>query len=129
MIKFKSKEILLEKKSEDIFNKIIDLRNLEVLIPAEIKNFVCDKENCSFSYMHFPEIKLTISEKKKFSRVSLKSTKGLVPFTMSCNINEKNNKSKVFLEVYAELNIIFKKLAEKSVNKLLNSLVNKIKNL
>ena len=129
MIKFKSKEIFLEKKSEDIFNKIIDLRNFKELIPSEVKNFVCDKDNCSFNYMHFPEIKLTVSEKIKFSRVSLKSTKGLVPFVMSCNINAKNNKSKVYLEVDAELNIIFKKIAEKSVNKLLNSLVNNIKNL
>ena len=129
MIKFKSKEILLEKKSEYIFNKIIDLRNLKELVPPEVKNFASDKDNCHFNYKHFPEIKLTIYEKIKFSKVSLQSTKGLVPFTMSCNISEKDNKSVVFLEVNAELNIIFKKLAEKSVNKLLNALVNKIKNL
>ena len=48
--------------------------------------------------MHFPKIKLTISEKEKFSRVSLTSTKGLVPFVMSCNINEKNKRVKYILK-------------------------------
>ena len=37
MIKFKSEKIFLEKKSEDIFNKIIDLRNFKELIPLKLK--------------------------------------------------------------------------------------------
>ena len=129
MDKIQSHEVLVNKEPKELFNLLSDLRNLKKIIPDSINASNITQSTCSLKISGLAEISLKISEKKPFSRISLLSDKSPIPFTLNCNIVDKNNKSLAVLSINTKLNFMTKIMVEKPLKKLLNSLAENLQNL
>lgn len=126
MTKFTSQEVLVNKSAEDFFTQISDLNNLKDIMPSKIENFKSTSSTCSFKMIGMPTIKLEITEKIKFSKVSLTAQESQIPFSLNCFIAEQANKCKVSIEIDAELNIMTRMIVEKPLNQLLEAIEKKL---
>ena len=126
MATFVSPEVLINKSSEDLFNKIANLNNLREIMPSQIKDFESTETTCSFKMDGMPKISLEIDEKIKYSKISLKAKESQVPFSLNCYILEKNDQCQARLEINAELNMMMKMMVEKPLTQFLNVLSTKM---
>jgi hypothetical protein len=129
MTTFNSPDVIVNKSAEDFFNLIGDLNNLKEVLPSEVTNFKSTVTTCSFKLSGMPELALEIVEKREFSKLSLSSTKGQVPFSLDCFIVDKGKQCQARLEINAELNFMMKMMVEKPLNQFLIVLANKIEKL
>ncbi len=129
MATFKSPDVVINKNSETFFNKIGNLNNLKDVIPEEIKDFTSTETTCAFKMNGMPKLKLKISEKIEFSKLSLKAVESQIPFSLDCLIVDKGDKCQARLEVNAELNMFMKMMAEKPLTQFLNLLASKMQNI
>ena len=129
MTTIKSPEVLVNKTAEEFFNKISDLNNLNKNMPSEIENFTSTNSSCSFKMKGMPELKLEITEKIEFSKISLTAIDSQVPFSLDCFITEKQEQCQARLEINAELNMMMKMMVEKPLNQFLNVLASKMGNI
>ena len=126
MTKFTSQEVIVNKRAEDFFEQISDLNNLKDIMPTQIENFKSTNSTCSFKVTGMPTIKLEITEKIKFSRVSLTAQESQIPFSLNCFISEQSEACKVKVEIDAELNMMTRMMVEKPLNKLLEAIEKKL---
>jgi hypothetical protein len=129
MTTFNSPEILINKKAKDFFNLISNLDNLKSLLPDEIEDFQSSGNTCSFRITGYPKLELEITEKNKFSSISFKANKSIVPFTMKCFIKPIKEKCNAKIEIYIKLNMFTKMIIEKPLNQLLDVLTTKMQTI
>ena len=126
---FRSPEVIVNRSAENLFNKISDLNNLKNIMPSSVKNFKSTTTSCSFKLQGMPELALKITEKKKFSKISLTAIDSQIPFSLNCLITEKGEQCQVKLVINAELNMMMRMMIEKPLNRFLDLLANKMQNL
>ena len=127
---FKGPEVLVENLSADqLYNKLSDLNNLKAILPPQIENFESDTNSCSFKIKGMPKLKLCLSEKIPFSKITLSANDSPVEFLLNCFIKDYGKKCQVRLEVDAELNMMMKMMFEKPITNFLNILSEKLKTL
>ena len=129
MTTFKSPEIIVNKSAENLFDKISDLNNLKKIMPSEVKDFESTETSCTFKMQGLPKVTLKITEKIKFSKISLTAVDSQIPFSMDCFINEKGEQCQAMLEINAEINFMMKMMLEKPLNNFLNLLASRMQNL
>ena len=129
MATFKSPEVIVNKRPEELFHKIGNLNNLKDIMPSQIENFQSTESTCSFRMNGMPELALEISEKIEFSKISLTATESQVPFSLNCFISDKGEQSQVRLEINAELNMMMQMMVEKPLTQFLDILATKMQNL
>jgi hypothetical protein len=126
---FRSPEVIVNKSAENLFDEISDLNNLKNIMPSAIKDFKSTETSCSFKMQGMPELTLKITEKTKFSKISLTAIDSQAPFTLDCLITEKGEQCQAKLVINAELNMMMKMMIEKPLNRFLDVLANKMQNL
>ena len=126
---FRSPEVIVNRSAENLFNEISDLNNLKNIMPSSVKNFKSTTTSCSFKIQGMPELGLKITEKKKFSKISLTAIDSQIPFSLNCLITEKGEQCQAKLVINAELNMMMKMMIEKPLNHFLDVLANKMQNL
>jgi len=129
MATFKSPQVTVNRTSEELFNKIGDLNNLQEIIPPSIKNFQSTQTTCSFKMEDMPQINLEITERIPFSKISLSAKDSQIPFSLDCIISAKEDRCEAYLEINAELNMMMKMMVEKPLNNFLDLLASKMKNI
>ena len=129
MTTFKSPEVKINRSAKYIYNKIADLNNLKDIMPSEIKNFQSTEMTCSFEMQGMPKLELEITEKIKFSKISLTAIKSQIPFTLDCVIKEKGEQCQARLEINIELNMMMKMMVEKPLTQFLDILASKMQKL
>jgi carbon monoxide dehydrogenase subunit G len=129
MTTFKSPEVIINKTSENFFNKISDLNNLKDILPSQIEEFESSETTCSFKISGMPKLKLEITEKEKFSKITLTAKESQIAFTLDCFILEKGEKCQARLEINAELNMMMKMMVTKPLTQLLDKLASKMQNI
>ena len=127
MDSFKSKKVSVNKRPEELFNILSDLRNLDKITPPSINMSNITHSTCSLNINNLTEVKLTISEKKPFSYISIQAENNQLPFLLQCYIEKEGDyKSQVELEINIKLNMMTKMMVEKPLKELLNQLSNKL---
>ena len=129
MATFRSPEVIVNKSAEDLFDEISDLNNLKNIMPSAVKDFKSTETSCSFKMQGMPELALKITEKTKFSKISLTAIDSQTPFSLDCLITEKGEQCQAKLVINAELNMMMKMMIEKPLNRFLDVLANKMQNL
>lgn len=129
MTTFTSPEVKINRDAKYIFNKIGDLNNLKDIMPEEIKNFESTEMTCSFQMEGMPKLKLEITEKIEFSKISLSAVGSQIPFTLDCIIDGKENQCQARLEINAELNMMMRMMVERPLTQFLDILANKMQKL
>jgi len=129
MATFKSPEVIVNKSAQDLFNQIGDLNNLKEIIPSGIKDFKSTETTCSFKINDMLDLALEITEKIKFSKISLSATSKKTPFSFDCFILEKGKQCQARLEINAELNMMTRMMIEKPLNQFLEMVASKIQGL
>lgn len=126
MSTFKSPEVLVNRSSKYLFNKLGDLNNLRAILPKEIEEFQSTETSCSFKMKGLPKLIFEISEKFEFSKITYKAIDSQVPLLLTCHIKENENNCQAQLEINAELNIMMKMMVEKPLTNFLDILSRKI---
>ena len=126
---YKTAEVTVNKSAKDFFNQISDLNNLRDIMPEQIQNFKSTKSTCSLKFGSLPEIKLEITEKIEFSKLSLTAKESQIPFSLNCFISENKNKCNVRVEIDVELNFMTRLVAEGPINQILQTIENKLENI
>ena len=129
MATFRSPQVIVNKKAEELFNKIGDLNNLKYIMPPQIEDFRSTETTCSFKMSGMPELKLKIAEKIRFSKISLIAIDSQMPLSLDCFITEKGEQCQVRLEINAELNMMMRMMVEKPLTQFLDVLAGKMQNL
>jgi len=129
MTTFKSPDVIVNKTSEELFQLIGNLNNLKEIMPAEIEDYESTETTCSFKIQGIPKLTLEISERIKFSKISLIAKDSQVPLTLHCFINKSGNKCQARIEIEAELNFMMKMMVEKPITQFLNIFATKMKNI
>ena len=129
MTTFNSPEITVNKKAKEFFNLISNLKNMKSLLPEEVQDFQCTENTCTFRISGYPKLELEIIERIKYSSISFKANKSIIPFTMKCFITPIQEKCNAKLEIYAKLNTFTKMMVEKPLNQLLVILASKMQTI
>ena len=129
MTTFNSPEITINRKAQDFYNLVSNLKNMKSLLPEEVQDFECTKNTCTFRITGYPKLELEIIERIKYSSISFKSKKSIIPFTMKCFITPIQEKCNAKLEIYAKLNTFTKMMVEKPLNQLLSILASKMQTI
>ena len=126
---FRSPEVLINKNAQDLFEKIEDLNNLKDIMPSQIEGFKSNKDSCSFKINGMPKLKLEITEKIPFKKISLVAKESQVPLLLTCYIKDRGNQCQVILEINAELNMMMRMMIEKPLKEFLDVLSNKMQKI
>ena len=129
MATFRSPEVIVNKKAEELFNKIGDLNNLKYIMPPQIKDFRSTETTCSFKISGMPELKLKIAEKIRFSKISLIAIDSQTPLSLDCFITEEKELCQARIEINVELNMMMRMVVEKPITQFLNVLAKKMQEL
>lgn len=113
----------------DVFNFVTDLRNFKQFIPEDtIENLKLEKESCTFNVPPLGNVDLYLSEKEPHTKVlftgtALKSNN----FSMFLNISDTpGGKAEVKVILNAEMNPILRMMAEKSITRFLELVIDKM---
>ena len=123
---FKSPEVIVNRTTEELFEMIGDLNNLEDLMPSTIQNFQSTKSTCSLKMKGLPELNFKLAEKIPYSKISLTAEGSQIPFSLDCFIAAKNSQCQAQLEVNIELNMMMKMMVEKPLTQFLDLLASKM---
>ncbi len=104
-----------------------DIRNLKRFVPAgSVSNLKFEQDSCSFDVSMLGTVNLAISEKVPTDKV-LYSGEALNVNDFSINleiIESENKKAKVKITFRADINPLFKMVAEKPIAQMLESIIN-----
>lgn len=127
---FNGPEIIIQNHTDkELFEKLSDLNNLKNIMPEEIDHFEVNKDNCKIKMQNMPELKLAISERTPYSKITLSTIESPLNFRLHCFITPKENSCQARLEVHAEINMMMRMMVQKPINNLLNMLSQKMQHL
>ena len=115
--------------SQHIFNFLTDFNNFKALLPADrIEHWQCTADSCSFTIVGMAALKLNISEKISFSKVSYVSDPtAKYKFNLTVNISDTDpQQCNCTIEMSYDLNPLLNPFAEKPLTGLINMMVTKL---
>lgn len=123
--------VKINASDESIFNLLKDLRNYEVLFPAEkIKNWTATEKACSFLLKGMSTIEMEVKSLQSPENIKLKSgTKAPFKFDIDIVIEaskEEENLTALQLIFKAEMNAFVKMMVEKPLTAFFNKLVHSV---
>lgn len=124
-----SDEIQINASDEVIFQTLSNCNNFKQYAP-EVSNWTSTENSCNFSIQGIGDVEMHISEKEPFSLIvfHIKNTQ-IKSFVISFTI--KNNHTTSFLSGHSDVEIPFfaAQIIKPSLQKFLNTLVERIKNV
>ena len=122
-----SPKITVEKSSKEIFDFLSKVENFESSMPENIDKFEARDESFIFALKGMPEIKLKLQELDEPKRIVLGSASSQFPFTLTANIDDKNEKaSDVQLVFDGKFNPMISMMVKGPLQKFINTLIENI---
>ncbi len=131
MTRIESDVVTLAQSATEVFAFLCDFKNIGTLMPEQVENFVTDGPTCNFDIKGMASMGLSFGEKTPNNKiVMLKNGKAPFDFSLICEmtaINESSTKLQLFFD--ADLNPLFKMMAEKPLTNFLNLLAHRYEQL
>jgi len=125
MTRIESEKVSVNKSSADVFNYLQKMENIGNLLPEQVENFTSDEQTCRFEIKGMGPMGLKLGLVTSDSITYLKNEKAPFDFSLIANINDNGASTGVQLVFEADLNPIFKMMAEKPLQNFVNHLVKK----
>lgn len=128
MTTIESNHVEVAAKQQEVYNFLMDLRNLQELLPQDkVSEFQADESQCSFKVMGAYTIGLENDSNVAPSNIVLKSKDGApFSFNLDIKINELNDQSKVHMVSQADINPFMKMMVEKPLRNLFNYIADQL---
>ena len=129
MTRIESEKVSVNKSSADVFNYLQKMENIGNLLPEQVENFTSDEQTCRFEIKGMGPMGLKLGPVTSDSITYLKNEKAPFDFSLISNINDNGASTGVQLIFEADLNPIFKMMAEKPLQNFVNHLVKKFESV
>ena len=125
MTRIESDKVSVNKSSADVLNYLQKMENIGNLLPEQVENFTSDEQACRFEIKGMGPMGLKLGPVTNNSITYLKNEKAPFEFSLIAGINDNGATTDVQLVFEADLNPIFKMMAEKPLQNFVNHLVKK----
>lgn len=125
MTRIESEKVSVNKSAADVFNYLQKMENIGNLLPEQVENFTSDEQTCRFEIKGMGPMGLKLGPVTDHSITYLKNEKAPFDFSLISGINNNGAATDVQLVFEADLNPIFKMMAEKPLQNFVNHLVKK----
>lgn len=126
--KIESKERLISKNSEHIYNFLSNFHHFKGLLPEDkIENWTCTENSCSFTYSGLTEMSILLKNTDEPGVIHYHSVPNAkFPFDLFVHVRPegKNAMCKAILDVH--MSPAIKILAQKPLEKFANSIIDKL---
>lgn len=126
-----SKITNVNQSSKYVFEKLIDVKNYESLMPDSLSKFeVISNESFLFGLKGMPEIKLEIKEKTPNSEIILGAINDKLPFSLTVKIETiSENNSNVQMFFQGEFNAMMAMMVKGPLSKLIENMTENMNKL
>jgi carbon monoxide dehydrogenase subunit G len=130
MTRIESDKVSIRKPSSDVFSYLQKMENIGNILPEQVENFTSDNDTCRFEIKGMGPMGLKLGAVNPDSITYLKNEKAPFDFSLIASIKETGSDSTdVQLVFEADLNPIFKMMAEKPLQNFVNHLVKKFETI
>lgn len=121
-----SPKVTLQKRPQEVFDFLSDVRNFEQLMPENISKFeVLADDKFLFALKGMPEIVLKKKETVPPHKIILGAAGGKIDFSLTGDINEvDDHQSEVQLKFHGEFNAMMAMMIKGPIQKFIETLVN-----
>lgn len=128
MTRIESKHLVIPKTAQEVFDYLIDLKNIENLLPKDkISNFTANEKQFGFKITGAIPVELAINETKPGELLQLKTTSNnSFQFTLNINIVDQGANCEVFQVCDADINTFMKMMVEKPLSALFDYMVDRL---
>jgi len=130
MTRIESDKVSIRKPSSDVFSYLQKMENIGNILPEQVENFTTDNDTCRFEIKGMGPMGLKLGALNAASITYLKNEKAPFDFSLIASIKETGaDSTDVQLVFEADLNPIFKMMAEKPLQNFVNHLVKKFETI
>jgi carbon monoxide dehydrogenase subunit G len=129
MTRIESEKVTVNKPSSAVFSYLQKMENIGNLLPDQVENFTFEEQTCRFEIKGMGPMGLKLGAVNSDSITYLKNEKAPFDFSLIANINDNGASTGVQLVFEADLNPIFKMMAEKPLQNFVNHLVKKFESV
>jgi carbon monoxide dehydrogenase subunit G len=130
MTRIESDKVSIRKPSSDVFSYLQKMENIGNILPEQVENFTSDNDTCRFEIKGMGPMGLKLGAVNPDSITYLKNEKAPFDFSLIASIKETGaDSTDVQLVFEADLNPIFKMMAEKPLQNFVNHLVKKFETI
>ncbi|MFN5346922.1 MAG: hypothetical protein ACK5B3_06840 [Bacteroidota bacterium] len=130
MTRIESDKVSIRKPSLDVFSYLQKMENIGNILPEQVENFTSDNDTCRFEIKGMGPMGLKLGAVNADSITYLKNEKAPFDFSLIASIKETGaDRTDVQLVFEADLNPIFKMMAEKPLQNFVNHLVKKFETI
>ncbi len=130
MTRIESDKVSIRKPSSDVFSYLQKMENIGNILPEQVENFTSDNDTCRFEIKGMGPMGLKLGAVNTDSITYLKNEKAPFDFSLIASIKETGaDSTDVQLVFEADLNPIFKMMAEKPLQNFVNHLVKKFETI
>ncbi len=129
MTKIESNNVIINKSTADVFIYLQKMENIGNLLPEQVENFTSDEQTCRFEIKGMGPMGLKLGPISTDSITYLKNEKAPFDFSLIANIKDNGASTALQLVFEADLNPIFKMMAEKPLQNFVNHLVKKFESI
>lgn len=130
MTTIESQKVDVKASQEEIFDFLMDLQNLEKLLPeGKVSDFKAEENHCSFKVMGAYKIGLQHKSNSKPNNIVLQSdTDSPFPFDLDIKIDQISEGSSAYMVSNADINFFLKQMVEKPLKALFDHIAGELKN-
>lgn len=128
MTEISSDTLVINKKAENVFNFLADLRNYKNLMPDDVGEFSATEEDADLNLKGLGKFHIKLTEKEAYKRLKL-TPSGKLPFKFHIEwvIADNGDSSTVTGHINAELNMFMKMMAEPKLRSFVDKQAHKLK--
>ncbi|MES2628851.1 MAG: hypothetical protein V4616_07770 [Bacteroidota bacterium] len=128
MTRIESKHLVIPKTAGEVFDYLIDLKNVENLLPKDkISNFTADDKKFGFKITGAIPVELALVEAKPGELIQFKTTPGnSFQFTLDIYITDQGANCEVYQICNADINAFMKMMVEKPLSALFDYMVDRL---
>jgi hypothetical protein len=124
-----SRVVNTQKSPEELYNFLTQVENFKQLLPEDTKFELLGEDKFLFGLKGMPEIKLTLKDSTKFTKVVLGSLGDKMSFTLTSNIEQFATGSQAQLLFDGDFNAMMAMMIKGPITKFLEQLANGIEKL
>jgi hypothetical protein len=124
-----SRVVNTQKSPEELYNFLTQVENFKQLLPEDAKFELLGEDKFLFGLKGMPEIKLSLKDSTKFTKVVLGSLGDKMSFTLTSNIEQFATGSQAQLFFDGDFNAMMAMMIKGPINKFLEQLATGIEKL
>ena len=122
------KTIHVQAKDQDIFAKLCNLCYFEKFLPEQVKDWEAGEDYCQFSIPGITTIKLSIAEKKEFSKILYAASNDKnIPMSISIYMDSKDDGTDIHADIDADVPIFLSAMVKKPLQNLVDMIADRVK--